>query len=108
MQMFDVGRMAQIMVVAAHAEGLASCPVTLHDQDTARAAAGVPKVWGMTMVIAAGWTPPDGLAHSLRRNRIPLDDLMNYDRFCLRPGVIAGKTAPCESSGRQDGWSLSD
>ena len=30
MRLFDVGRQAQNMMIAAHAEGVGSCPITLH------------------------------------------------------------------------------
>ena len=38
LRLFDVGRQAQNMMVAAHAEGVGSCPVTLGHADVARAA----------------------------------------------------------------------
>ena len=81
LRMFDAGRMAQNMMVAAHAEGLASCPVTLHHQDTARDVAGLPDDWDMTMVITLGWPAPDAVASPLSRTRVPLEDLVRYDRW---------------------------
>jgi nitroreductase len=81
LRMFDVGRMAQNMMVAAHVEGLASCPVTLHHQNRARAAAGLPDDWDMTMVITLGWPVADVPDSSLKRPRVPLDELVYHDRF---------------------------
>ncbi len=81
LRMFDVGRMAQNMMVAAHAEGLGSCPVTLHHQDKARAVAGLPGDWDMTMVITLGWPAPDASDSPLKRTRVPLEDLVRYDRW---------------------------
>lgn len=78
--MFDIGRMAQNMMVTAHAEGLASCPVTLHDQVSVRAAAGLPDDWDMTMVVALGW-PAHGDARSGESPRVPLEELVRYDRW---------------------------
>lgn len=81
LRMFDVGRMAQNMMVAAHAEGLASCPVTLQHQDRARAAVDVPDDWDATMVVALGRPAPDAPESHLKRPRTPLDDLVRYDRW---------------------------
>lgn len=81
LRMFDVGRMAQNMMIAAQGEGLASCPVTLQHQDRARAAAGLPEDWDMTMIITLGWPVADVPDSSLRRRRVPLDELVSYDRF---------------------------
>ena len=78
---FDVGRMAQNMMVAAHAEGLGSCPVTLQHQDKARAAVGLPDDWDMTMVITLGWPVPDAPDSPLKRIRVSLDRLVRYDRW---------------------------
>ena len=41
-RLFDIGRMAQNAMVAGHAAGLASCPVTFHHQDRLRPLLGVP------------------------------------------------------------------
>jgi nitroreductase len=81
LRMFDVGRMAQNMMVAAHAEGLASCPVTLHHQDRVRAAVGLPEDWDMTMVVTLGWPVADVPDSHLKRPRLSLDELVSYDRF---------------------------
>ena len=81
LRMFDVGRMAQNMMVAAHAEGLGSCPVTLQHQDKARAAAGLPDGWAMTMVVTLGWPVPDAPDSPLKRTRVPLEQLVRYDRW---------------------------
>jgi nitroreductase len=80
-RMFDVGRMAQNMMVAAHAEGLASCPVTLHHKDKARAVAGLPGNWDMTMVITLGWPVAGAPDSPLKRTRVALEDLVRYDRW---------------------------
>ena len=81
LRMFDVGRMAQNMMVVAHAEGLGTCPVTLHHQDETRAAAGLPADWDMTMVITLGWPAPDAADSPLKRTRVALEDLVSYDRW---------------------------
>ena len=78
---FDVGRQAQNMMVAAHAEGVASCPVTLHHADKARAAVGLPADWEMGMVITLGYPVEDHPDSPLKRTRVALDDLVVYDRW---------------------------
>ena len=60
LRMFDVGRQAQNMMIAAHAEGIGSCPVTLQHPDRARAAVGLPDDWTMSMVITLGYQPAFG------------------------------------------------
>src|ERR1041384_6972032 len=51
---FDAGRAAQNMMVAAHAEGLASCPVTMHHQAVALDAIGAPADHKIAIVLALG------------------------------------------------------
>lgn len=80
-RMFDVGRTAQNMMVAGHAEGLGSCPVTLHHQDVARKVVGFPDDYEMRMVITFGWPADDAPASPLQRKRVPLEDLVDYDRW---------------------------
>lgn len=80
-RMFDVGRQAQNLMVQANAEGLATCPVTLHHQDIARAAIGFPEDWEMVMVVTMGW-PLDEVPDSpLKRKRVALDELTVHDRW---------------------------
>lgn len=81
LRMFDVGRMAQNIMVAAHAEGLGSCPVTLHHKDQARVVAGLPGDWDMSMVITLGRPVPDAPDSPLKRTRVPLEDLVRYDHW---------------------------
>jgi len=80
-RMFDVGRMAQNIMIVANAEGIASCPVTLQHQDRAREAAGLPDDWEMSMVITLGWPIADPPDSPLKRTRVPLDELVSYDRW---------------------------
>ena len=56
--MFDVGRHAQNLMVAAHAVGLASCPVTIHHPDVARETLQIPADVEPAMIIALGWPAP--------------------------------------------------
>ncbi len=81
LRMFDVGRQAQNMMIAAHAEGVSSCPVTLHHADRARAAVGLPDDWVMPMVITFGYPVEDHPDSPLKRPRVVLDELVRYDRW---------------------------
>ena len=81
MRLFDVGRQAQNMMIAAHAEGVGSCPVTLHHADRTRAAVGLPDDWQMPMVITLGYPVADHPESPLKRPRVSLDELVRRNRF---------------------------
>lgn len=81
MRQFDIGRQAQNMMIAAHAEGLATCPVTMHHPDRSREAVGLPADWDMPMVITIGWPAHDRPDSPLKRDRIPLSELVRYDHW---------------------------
>jgi nitroreductase len=81
LRLFDVGRQAQNMMIAAHAEGVGSCPVTLGHADRARVAVGLPEDWTMPMVITLGYPVADHPDSPLKRPRIALDELVRYDRW---------------------------
>ncbi len=81
LRQFDVGRQAQNMMIAAHAEGVGSCPVTLQHADRARAAVGLPDDWAMGMVITLGYCVPDHPESPLKRTRVSLDDLVVHNRW---------------------------
>ena len=81
MRLFDVGRQAQNMMIAAHAEGVGTCPVTLGHPDRARVAVGLPDDWVMPMVITLGYPVADHPDSPLKRPRVALDELVRYDRW---------------------------
>ena len=81
MRQFDIGRQAQNMMIAAQAEGLATCPVTMHHPDRAREAVELPADWEMPMLITIGWPAHDRPDSPLKRSRIPLSELVRYDRW---------------------------
>ena len=62
---FDIGRVAQNMMLAAAALGIGSCPVTLHDEDRARQVLGVPDGHRCRYAIALGY--PDEAAETAER-----------------------------------------
>jgi nitroreductase len=67
------------MMVAAHAEGVGSCPITLQHDDVARAAVGLPDDWCMPMAITLGYPVDDHPESPLKRTRVALEDLVRYD-----------------------------
>jgi nitroreductase len=81
LRLFDVGRQAQNMMIAAHADGVGTCPVTLQHPDRARAAVGLPDDWVMPMVITLGYPVADHPDSPLKRPRVALDELVRYDRW---------------------------
>lgn len=77
---FDIGRMAQNIMVAAHGSGLASCPVTFHDEDRVRDLLGFPDDHEAPMGVGLGHpAPPEEEKES--SPRIPLDELVDWGRW---------------------------
>ena len=80
-RLFDIGRHAQNLMVAANAEGLASCPVTLHHEDEVRRVLGVPPEVETPMLVSLGWpesmAPPPGIAGP----RVPLSSYAMEGRW---------------------------
>jgi nitroreductase len=79
-KMFDVGRMAQNMLVAAHSLGLASCPVTFHEEDRARKLLGIPDEYEAPMGVGIGHPAPPREERD-PSPRIPLDELVHWGRW---------------------------
>ncbi|MEM7274802.1 MAG: nitroreductase family protein [Actinomycetota bacterium] len=80
-RLFDVGRHAQNLMVAANALGLTSCPVTLHHQDEVRRILGIPDDVEAPMLVSLGHPasldPPPGIGGP----RVPLDDYVVAERW---------------------------
>ena len=77
---FDYGRMAQNMMVMANSLGLASCPMTFHDEACAREVLGLPDDRRAPMGVAVGRPgPPDPNRSSSPRVR--LDELVRWGRW---------------------------
>jgi nitroreductase len=79
-RLFDLGRMAQNLMVAANELGLATCPVTFHHQDRLRAVVGLPDDMEGPMGIALGRPGPADPGR-LRAPRLPLDELVHRERW---------------------------
>ena len=76
---FDAGRAAQNMMLAAWAEGVGSCPVTMHRHDEAARILGLPPDHRVTWVIAFGYPAADPQRES--RPRLPLSDYVHNERW---------------------------
>lgn len=73
---FDAGRSAQNMMLAAWAEGITSCPVTMHDGECALRVLGIPKSHRVSIVLAFGYPlPSEPLSRGMPR--LPLDELVH-------------------------------
>lgn len=77
---FDIGRMAQNMMVAANALGLASCPVTFHNEECVRELLGFPDDHEAPMGVCIGHPAlPETQKESAPR--LPLDELVDWGRW---------------------------
>ncbi len=77
---FDAGRAAQNMMVAAWADEIGSCPLTMHHVDCARDALGLPEGMRVSIVVGFGYRsrPPKGTAESARK---PWDEYVRHNRY---------------------------
>ncbi|HXF82353.1 MAG TPA: nitroreductase family protein [bacterium] len=87
--LFDAGRCAQNMMLAAWNEGVASCPASMHRHDEARAFLGVPPERVIAVVISLGYPHPRGRGSVERavlrilagRGRRPLATMVSWERW---------------------------
>lgn len=77
---FDVGRAAQNMMVAAWAEGIHTCPIGLREEAIASDALGLPETHVAAIGISFGYPAPSAAAGE-SRPRLPLEELVHYDRW---------------------------
>lgn len=83
---FDAGRLAQSIMLAAHALGLGSCPATVFPWDNVAAAtalAGLAAPWGVRTLVAVGHPdagPPPSGRPAIPLGRMPLARLRGDDR----------------------------
>ena len=77
---FDAGRAAQNLMVAAWAEGITSCPVSMHRADCAAEKLRLPEGHSVAIVLAMGY--PD-TKHPLSggRQRLALDELVKWESW---------------------------
>jgi nitroreductase len=79
-RLFDLGRMAQNLMVAANEVGLATCPVTFHHQHRLRPVLGLPDDMEGPMGITLGRPGPADPSR-LRAPRLSLDELVHRERW---------------------------
>lgn len=75
---FDAGRTAQNMMVAANAEGVASCPVGIQHDDCARKLLGLPPEATVAMAITFGY-PTGGRSVARGERRIDLGEFVRRE-----------------------------
>ena len=78
--MFDAGRAAQNMMVAAWAEGVTSCPTSMHNAACAEQTLGLPPEHHVTILLAMGY-PAQGGQQRPARPRLPLDEYVHCERW---------------------------
>lgn len=77
---FDAGRAAQNMMVTAWAEGITSCPTTMHRGADAARVLGLPEGHEVVWVLCFGYPAADGPARQ-RRSRRPLAEYVHAERW---------------------------
>lgn len=78
--MFDIGRAAQNIMLAADALGVASCPVTLHRDDDARAFLGAPDGTEVRYAVALGY-PARGAEPRHYGGRKASSEVVRHDSY---------------------------
>lgn len=77
---FDTGRLAQNIMLAADALGLATCPVTLHREEVAAEVLGLPDGYRCRYGVAVGY-PAASATPGKMGGRKPMDELVHRNRF---------------------------
>lgn len=77
---FDAGRLAQNIMLAADAIGVASCPITLHRESMAQELLGVGEGRSCRYAVALGYPAP-GSGPRRFGGRKPLEDLVHYEQY---------------------------
>ncbi len=77
---FDSGRVAQNIMLAADAIGLATCPVTLHRDDVAAEVLGLPEGYRCRYGVALGYPAPSASAAKFG-GRKPMEELVHRNSF---------------------------
>lgn len=80
---FDAGRAAQNMMLAAWAEGITSCPTSMHRPDAAAAVLGLPPEHRVAIVLPFAY--PDESARPPRSHpRLPLEEYVYEETWGAR------------------------
>lgn len=83
-RLFDAGRHCQNMMVAAHAQGLASCPVTVHHPEVVRTILGIPDAMEPVMYVTLGWPAEQPGRSRIAGPRLPLTEYAADGRWPQR------------------------
>jgi nitroreductase len=86
---FDAGRCAQNMMLAAWALGIGSCPAVMHNESQAKEFLGLPPSMKLAIVLSFGFPAGrrKGLAERavtrvlLGKGRKPLEEIVSWERF---------------------------
>ena len=76
----DAGRAAQNMMLAAWAEGITSCPTSMHRPDDAARVLGVPEGHRVAITLPFGY-PAEGGPDRPSRARLPLAEYVHDERW---------------------------
>ncbi|MEK7253063.1 MAG: nitroreductase family protein, partial [Actinomycetota bacterium] len=83
---FDIGRLAQNLMLAAATRGVGSCPVTLHHTDVAREVLGLSDGQSCKYAVAFGYPDPEAEEASRAKRRAagttgrkPAEDMIRRD-----------------------------
>ncbi len=77
---FDSGRVAQNIMLAAAAIGVASCPITLHRKEAAAEMLGLTDGRTCHYAVTLGY-PTDTAAPRMKGGRKPLDELVHWETY---------------------------
>jgi nitroreductase len=77
---FDIGRLAQNLMLSAKAIGVATCPVTFHRQEEAGTVLGLPEGETCRYGIALGYPGPN-TRRSRMSGRKPLADFVRWNQY---------------------------
>jgi nitroreductase len=78
--LFDIGRAAQNIMLAARTKDVASCPITLHRSADARRFLGAPEGTETRYAVALGY-PAAGAAPSRFGGRKPTEAVVRYEHY---------------------------
>jgi nitroreductase len=78
--LFDIGRAAQNIMLAAKTVGVASCPITLHRSSQAREYLGAPEGTETRYAVAIGY-PAAGAGPSRFGGRKPAETVVRFERY---------------------------
>jgi nitroreductase len=81
--MYDVGAVAQTIMLAAHARGLGTCPqaAPIRHPWVFREVLGMPPDKQVVLAMPFGYPEPDAPVNRFQRTRVPLDEILGWRGF---------------------------